>query len=101
MGPVGSVRSRPNPLDIDMIASDVREGRAAPCDARRLLETFNDLVDHDVAQPRELLLYLRDSFRRYLDNGKRGMESALGLKRRKGRPKASETRQIQIATDVL
>jgi hypothetical protein len=50
---------------------------------------------------RGLLLYLRDSIRRYQDNEERRMESAFGLKRRKGRPGVPEQRQIRFATEVL
>jgi hypothetical protein len=89
------------PVEILMIASKVREGKANASEARRLLEMYCYCFDAEIPFPRWLLLHLRDSFRCYLDHKKRGIEFALGLKRKKGRPNASEQVQIQIATDVM
>ena len=94
------MKTLPNPFEVDMIALNVREGKADPCDVRGLIEMYCDLVDADIPHPRGLQVFLRDSFRRCLGK-KCSMESAFGLKRRKGRPNASEHVQIQIATDVL
>jgi hypothetical protein len=91
----------PTPFEIHMISSEVREGRANPSDARRLLEMFCLLVDDGIQHPRWLLLHLRDSFRSYFDKESLSMESAFGLKRRKGRPKKSEQMQIEIAAEVV
>jgi hypothetical protein len=87
--------------DLYMIADTVRKGKADALQARRLIEVFCASVDADVPPDRWLLLHLRDSFRCYLDEKARGMESAFGLKRRKGRPAAAEDKRIQMAADVL
>jgi hypothetical protein len=93
--------TRLDPLEVDTIAADVLEGKANPHDVRRLLDMFCYLVDRDMLVPRGLLLYLRDSIKRCRSNEWHRMESAFGLKRRKGRPNVSEERQKQLATEVL
>lgn len=85
---------------INFIACDIREGVASPEDARRLLECFCNAFDDRVSFPPELLHHLRDAFRAFLD-GEKTIEAALGIARKKGRPKADPEMRGQMATEIL
>jgi len=85
------------PATINQIAWEVREGNADPEDARRLLELFCESGDRI---PRELLSHFCEAFRAYL-GGKKTLDSALGLARKRGRPGADEERQQMLAVEVL
>lgn len=86
--------------DINQIAFEIREQKAKPEDARRLLRQFCDFYDRDQTIPYVLNMHFRDSFRVYLA-GKQNLESALGLKRKKARPKADPKIRTEMATEVL
>ncbi len=85
---------------INFIAWDIREGVASPEDARRLLECFCNVFDGKESFPPELLHHLRDAFRAFLD-GEKTIEAALGIARKKGRPKADPEMRGQMATEIL
>jgi len=93
--------SIPTPFELHVIAADIRQGRANPTDARRLIEMFCVCVDAELPFHRWLLLHLRDSFQCYLNDEKRSMGSAFGLKRRRGRPNVPEQRQLKFAVEVI
>lgn len=87
------------------IAWDIREGKANPSDARRLLEKFCNEFDRGMFNSGMytqdyLLRHLRDAFRAYLDKEKT-IEAALGLVKKTGRPKADEQVRMQMAAEVL
>jgi hypothetical protein len=87
------------------IAWDVREGKANPVEANLLLEKFCNEFDSGMFNSGNLtqdylLRHLRDAFRAYLNKGKT-IESALGLVKKKGRPKADEQVRMQMAAEVL
>ncbi len=88
------------PATILDVAWGIRKGTALPDDARRLLSHFCDLLDRKEDIPYELLSHLRDAFRSYLD-GKRTLESSLGLTRKRGRPRADEETRTKMAAEVL
>lgn len=85
---------------INFVAWDIREGVASPEDARRLLECFCNAFDDRESFPPELLHHLRDAFRAFLD-GEKTIEAALGIARKKGRPKADPDIRGQMATEIL
>jgi hypothetical protein len=90
------------PATIFSIVWDVREKTADPADVKRILTYFCGLVEEGRSLPIEILDYLKDSFRLYLADTTKGMESALGLKRgKRGRPKASADKRTAIATEIL
>ena len=79
----------------------VREGN--PERARELLATFVDSVDNRGSMTPalvQLLWYLRSAFHAYLVDGV-SLETALGLKRLRGRPPADRERNGEIAKEVL
>lgn len=85
---------------IDEIAWNIREGEASPDDANSLLECFCNAVDNKETIPPELLNHLRDAFRTFLSKEK-SIEVALGITRKKGRPKADSEVKVQMATEIL
>jgi hypothetical protein len=88
------------PATIHQIACEVRDGEADPDDARRLIAHFCDCLDKGESIPHELVKHFQNAFRAYLDGG-RTLESALGLVRKKGRPKADEGTRQEMAAEVL
>lgn len=88
------------PREIIDIAWDVIDGKAGKADAENLLALFCDCVDNRQPVPRELAVHLRDSFRRYLA-GEKAIDAALGLVKKKGRPKADQELPIKMAAEVL
>ena len=104
---------RPDDLtqaDINQITIEIREQTADPNDARRLLEQFCTLYDlwgseefkPDQARKFEILLrHVSDSLHDYLTGNRKTLEAALGLKRKKARPKADPKIRIEMATEVL
>lgn len=88
------------PADINQIAFEIREQTADPEDARRLLSQFCDFYDQDKIIPYQLIMHFRDSFRVYLA-GEQKLESSLGLKRKKARPKADPKIRTQMAIELL
>jgi len=86
--------------DIIQIAFEIREQTAEPEDAIRLLQHFCNLVDRNKTIPDPLHKHLRDSFRIYLA-GEQKLESALGLKRKRARPKADPKIRTVMATELL
>lgn len=90
------------PATINMIASDVRDGKPHKEDIDRVLAYFCKLVDEGRPLPFELRLYLRDSFKKYLDEGATSIDQGLGLVRGKvGRGPADDYRDMDIAAAVL
>ena len=94
------------PSAIFSIAWDIRDGNANPADARRLLEKFCNDFDKGMFrtgmnEQDYLLRHIRDSFCDYLDNEKKTIEAALGLVKKKGRPKADEQVRMKMAAEVL
>jgi len=99
-----------SPNEILEIASEIREQTAKPDDARQILEHFcdlhdlwltNRLNDDQSSQFKILLQHLRDSLHNYLSGNRKTLESALGLKRKKARPKADPEIRIDMAYEVL
>jgi len=88
------------PTTIVHIAWEVRDGEANPEDSRRLLKLFCDCFDQKKKMPNELIEHLRDAFDSFLKD-ERNIESALGLVRKKGKPKADEQVQMQMAAELL
>lgn len=88
------------PREIFDIAYDVIDGTAEKQDAEALLALFCDCVDGRQPVPRDLAVHLRDAFRRYLA-GEKTIDAALGLVKKKGRPKADQDLPIKMATEVL
>lgn len=93
-------RENLTPRAIVQIAWDVIDGKADKADAENLLALFCDCVDNRQPVPRDLAVHLRDSFRRYLA-GEKTIGAALGLAKKKGRPKADQELPIKMATEVL
>jgi hypothetical protein len=101
------------------MAFAVRDGQSAPEDARQLLELFCRCVDDRTIYAKNpaaarLLEHVREALQGYLfgsnykRTGLKGLESAFGLKRKRGRPKADasrneadELRQMEMAASVL
>ncbi len=76
-----------------------RDGEADPEQVREALRLFCDSVNRGEVPPVELLQYLRDGFQDFL--GGTQIATALGLTRRRGRPKADEFAQWARAAEVL
>ncbi len=87
--------------DTFLAAFDLINGEPDPDNARLLLERYCHAFDNQEEIPYELFLYLRNSFRRYLDKEVNKMDVALGLLKKKGRPKADSQVRINMATEVL
>ena len=82
------------------LSRNIRDERAGTDTARLLIEQFVAQSFSPDPVSRALVVHLRDAFNAYL-NKERTLEVALGLEKRKGRPRASvETRQ-QMAGNVL
>ena len=82
---------------------DVREGVAEPDDVKRLLRMFCRQVAKDDAVSRQTLEYLAEAFKTYLNSSK-GIEAALGLKRKVGPPGGKERKNrhdTMMARDLL
>lgn len=93
------LKTRPTPGEQIQISWDAKYGKAKLDDVKRMLELFCECVDSREEIPRNLAIYFRDSFRRYLDSdGKVNIEHSLGLKRKKGRPEANNS---DMAVDFL
>ncbi|NIR48065.1 hypothetical protein GWO43_06445 [candidate division KSB1 bacterium] len=99
-----------SPADIFQITLDVREQAAEPDDARKLLQIFCELqelwtgngLDKDNYRKFEFILqHFRDSFQSYLNGDRKTLEAALGLKRKKARPKADPQIRTEMAAEVL
>lgn len=88
------------PATINQIAFEVRDGVADPEDVRRILTYYCDRIDMGEPVPAELTTYLRDSLKRFLEEGKT-VESALGLARREGRRPADAQIRRNMAAEVL
>lgn len=86
--------------EIHQIACRIRDQTATPEDAQQLLTQFCDFWDRGATIPLELNRYLRDSFISYLE-GNQNLESALGLKRKKARPRADPKLRTDMATQIL
>ena len=108
--------SKTNPQDrltlsrINQMAFAARDGEANHDDARILLTLFCRCIEqgtisaHNPAADR-LLEHVRGAFQAYLED-KRGIEAALGLTRKKGRPaarrnEADDDMRVRMATEVL
>ena len=88
--------------EIYQIAWQVRDDEADPEEVRRLLEYICNRIDQKERLPPEILRYLRDSLREFLDGSAKSVDGALGLKKRKrGRRKISELTRLKMATEVL
>jgi hypothetical protein len=85
--------------EFNQIAFQVRDGEAMPEGARLLMKLFCESVEQG-AIPDRLIMYVRDGFRRHLDTGC-SINAALGLARKKGAPKISDQRGIELAAAVL
>jgi hypothetical protein len=99
-----------SPAKLNLIAFDVRYGKANPGDARRLLAHFCDCVEAGKPVPDRLMEHLKDAFRAYLQGRRvvdrrvfavRTIDVALGLKLKKGHPAADEQSKIRMAAAVL
>lgn len=88
---------------INLINWDIREGNPDPVQSRRVLQYFMEYTDNDrVSLPREVFDFLRMGIAAYLANPRDGvLERALGLRKKRNRPKEMERRNHQIAWDVL
>jgi hypothetical protein len=86
------------PVQIQHILSQVVEGVADPDDARRLLESFCESSERNIRP--DLLAHFQAAFRVYL-SGAKSLEAALGLTRKRGRPKADDERRHQLALELL
>ena len=80
--------------DIFLAAFDLINGEPDQDNAHLLLEYFCNAFDNQEEIPYELFLYLRNSFRRYLDKEVNKMDVALGLLKKKGRPNADSQARI-------
>ena len=103
-------------VDIFQIAQKIQDGTADPEEARRLMRLFCYFVDNELKRtkqpkelfgyqpdeqvPKELLWHFSDAFKAILDEGKTPLR-ALGLTRRKSRPKADPKIRVNMAHEVL
>jgi hypothetical protein len=85
---------------INLIAFAIRDGIAKPEDAKRLMAHFCELVERRQPLPPRLLEHFREAFRFYLDGTKK-LESALGVVRKRGRPRRDEIKRAEMAAEVL
>ncbi len=89
---------------INLIAWDIRDGNSDPKQTERLLQRFVEITEHgspyNDAAFELLLQYLRYAFIQYL-SGKQRIANALGLIRKRGRPKIRADRHNDIAVGVL
>jgi len=76
-----------------------RDGEADPERVREALRLFCEVVNKGEMPPVELLQYLRDGFQDFL--GGMQIATALGLTRRRGRPRVDEFEQWARAAEVL
>lgn len=90
----------PSRSEIWQFIFDVRDGEANPEDARRLMRYFCDVVKGRGQPVPELLDYMRHAFETYL-SGEKGIEAALGLRRKTGKPKADPETRTNMALAVL
>jgi hypothetical protein len=102
----GGRREALTPSELNLMAFDVRDGKASKDDAKLLLQLFCQSIEHGLISARDpvadlLLAHIREAFRAYL-NGGRTIEAAFGLTRKMGRPaEADEQMQMQMAAEVL
>jgi hypothetical protein len=98
------------PSKINQIAFAARDGTADPDDVRAALLLFCQCSLERKAIPARLIGFAAESFCRFFElKGHYGpdervamtLESAFGLARKKGRPKADEQRRIRIAAEVV
>lgn len=89
-----------SPATIHQIAWDIRDGTASPDDAKRLMLLFCECFDNKKQPPIELAQHFYDAFRAILAKEKTA-ERALGLARRKSRPKADTETRTYMALEVL
>ena len=85
---------------ISHIIDEIEMGTADPINADLLLECFCNSFDNQEKIPKELLRYLRNAFKAYINQEKK-IDVALGISRKKGRPKADPEKRIKMATEVL
>ena len=101
------------PTNIFQIAQNIQAGSASPDDANCLMELFCYFVNKegkptkelfgyrpDELMPKELLWHFRDAFKDILDKEKTP-ERALGLTRKKARPKADPEIRVSMAHEIL
>jgi hypothetical protein len=88
-------------LDLGLIAWAVRDGKAEPDQAKRLMVLFRDRVRDGEPLPQELLRHFADAFDAYL-SGSRTLDAALGVSRSgRGRPALAEQEGIRRAAEVI
>ncbi len=87
--------------EINQIAWQVRDDEADPAEVRRLLENIRCLIDNREPLPPEVLRYVRDSLRVFLDDPAKTLDQAFGIKKGRGRPKADASIRIAMAVEVL
>lgn len=85
------------PATIIQIAFEVRERKADPDDARRVLELFCNSTDGKISP--ELIHHLQACFRDHLYGGVT-LEAALGIAGKRGRPNNGQER-VMMALSVL
>lgn len=88
-------------VQINQIAWDVLDDEANPEEVRELLEYICELVVRKEPLPPEVLRYIRDSLRAYLDGSKKSLDRSFGVKRKPGRPKADREQRVDMATEIL
>lgn len=91
---------RPGVAELRHLCFEALERELAPDEARRLIEAFCACVEGRTEMPPELLDRLSRAFREYL-SGAKGLDSALGLSRRRGRPPVNEDLRSEMAAEIL
>lgn len=87
--------------EIHQIAWRVRDDEADPEEVQELLEYICTLVDREEQLPPEMLKYIRDSLRTYLNHSRKSLDRSFGVKRKNVRPKAPRSQRVAMATEVL
>lgn len=88
-----------SPDELQRVIWHIRAGNADTADARRVMAHFCALWERRAPLPQVLLQHLHDAFHGYLHEGKT-ITAALGLSRRRGRPRA-DAAHMQMAAEVL
>jgi hypothetical protein len=95
--------TKPNRLsdsEVNRIAFAIIGGTATRRDAKRLLLHFCRLVEVGRPIPTVLLECLRVAFVKSM-TGKASIDAGLGLRKRPGRPRGNESKQLELAIEVV
>jgi len=87
-----------SPAETFSVALDIQKSKTNIEDGKELMLQFCYYIDHEIPPSKEILWHARDVFKAILDKEKPAQ--ALGLTRKKGKPKNDDSK-IALAKEVL